>query len=251
VKSTVHLAFLHAKFQLLEAFRIPISIVMSLISPTIGLLFFILPQQSAGASSDAITKSVIALVIFGVMANSLFHFAVEISQARERPWGSYTRSLPVGQGSILLSYLFSSIVLSLISVIPLLLVAIILTDVSMSFINLIIGCILLGMTCMPFILLGIAIGYFSVPKAAVAIVQVLMLLLAFGGGLFIPSETFNEFFNNLSYIFPSRSSLEIVSWGTGISNDFPLKGLIGWIAWTLSLLVIIILKIKNEVDREY
>ncbi|MED4588496.1 MULTISPECIES: ABC transporter permease [Priestia] len=251
MKSIVYLASLHAKFQLLEAFRIPISIVMSLISPTIGLLFFVLPQQSAGASSDAITKSVIALVIFGVMVNSLFHFAVEISQARERPWGSYTRSLPVGQGAILLSYLFSSGVLSLISVIPLLLMAIILTDASMGVINLIIGVISLVMTCIPFMLLGIAIGYFSVPKAAVAIVQVLMLILAFGGGLFIPPDTFNELFNNLSYMLPSRSSLEIVSWGTGINNDFPLKGLIGWITWTFLLLVIIILKIKNEVDREY
>ena len=71
MKSIVYLASLHAKFQLLEAFRIPISIVMSLISPTIGLLFFVLPQQSAGASSDAITKSVIALVIFGVMVTLL------------------------------------------------------------------------------------------------------------------------------------------------------------------------------------
>lgn len=251
MKSVVYLASLHAKFQLLEAFRIPISIVMSLISPTIGLLFFVLPQQSAGASPDEITKSVIALVIFGVMVNSLFHFGVEISQARERPWGSYTRSLPVGQKAILLSYLLSSGVLSLISVIPLILMAIILTDASMGIINLIVGVILLVITCIPFMLLGMVIGYFTVPKAAVAIVQVLMLILAFGGGLFIPPDTFNELFNNLSYILPTRSSLEVISWGTGIHNDFPLKGLFGWITWTLLLSFIVILKIKNEVDREY
>lgn len=251
MKSTLYLASLHAKFQLLEAFRIPISIVMSLISPTIGLLFFVLPQQSAGAPPSAILKSVLALVIFGVMVNSLFHFAVEISQSRDRPWGSYTRSLPVGQKGIILSYLFSSGVLSLISVIPLIVMAILLTNISMDISYLIIGIALLILTCIPFMLLGIAIGYFSVPKAAVAIVQVLMLVLAFGGGLFIPPETFSEVFNNLSYLLPSRSALEIVSWGVNINTSFPYKGIIGWGIWTVILLIIIVFKIRNEVDREY
>lgn len=251
MKNTIYLASLHARFQLLEAFRIPISIVMSLISPTIGLLFFVLPQESAGASSDAVTKAVIALVIFGVMVNSLFHFAVEISQARERPWGSYTRSLPVGQNSILLSYLLSSGVLSLISVIPLVTMAILLTNTSMQLGEFIIGFILLIITSIPFMLLGVVIGYYTVSKAAVAIVQILMLIFAFGGGLFIPPETFNELFNTISYWLPSRSSLEVVSWGTGINHDIPYKGLIGWSLWMIFLLITITIKLKNEVDREY
>lgn len=251
MKGTIYLASLHAKFQLLEAFRIPISIVMSLISPTIGLLFFVLPQQSAGAFPEIITKSVIALVIFGIMANSLFHFAVEISQARERPWGSYTRSLPIGQGSILLSYLFSLGVLSLISIIPLLLMAILLTDANMQLTNLIIGVLLVIVTSIPFMLLGILIGYLSVPKAAVAIVQVVMLILAFGGGLFLSPDTFNTLLNNLSFLLPTRSSLELVTWGSGINTEFPLKAFLGWMFWTVLLLVTITLRIKKEVDREY
>lgn len=193
----------------------------------------------------------ISLVIFGVMVNSLFHFAVEISQARERPWGSYTRSLPIGQGSVLMSYLFSSGVLSFISVMPLLVMAIFLTDATMSLLNLIIGIFLLILTCIPFMLLGMIIGYFSVPKAAVAIVQVLMLVLAFGGGLFIPPSTFNDFLNNLSYILPSRSSLEIISWGTSINSEFPIKASLNWGIWTILMSVIILFKIKNEVDREF
>lgn len=247
----MYLAVLHAKFQLLEAFRIPISIIMGLITPTIGLLFFILPQHFGGVNTAIITKMIIGLVIFGVMVNSLFHFAVEISQARERPWGSYTRSLPVGQNSIILSYLLSSGVLSLISVIPLLFLSVILTDANMSMSDLIIGFFLLALTSIPFMLIGIAIGYYSVPKSAVAITQVLMLLLAFGGGLFIPPEVFNATIDNLSYMLPSRSSLEIISWGTNIKAEFPLKAVIVWLAWTLIMFIIILFRVKNEVDSEF
>src|SRR5699024_6100968 len=102
MRGTMYLAVLHAKFQLLEAFRIPISIIMGLITPTIVLLFFILPLHFGGVNTDIITNMIIGLVIFGVMVNSLFYFAVEISHALERPWGSYTRSLSVGLNSIIL-----------------------------------------------------------------------------------------------------------------------------------------------------
>lgn len=51
---------------LLRDFCTPIRIVMILVSPTKGLLFFVLPQQTSEASSDSITKLIIDLMIFCV-----------------------------------------------------------------------------------------------------------------------------------------------------------------------------------------
>jgi ABC-2 type transport system permease protein len=70
--------------------------------------------------------------VFGMMVNSLFQFAIEVSQARERPWGAYTRTLPSGAGSRLLSYLLSSGVLSAVSVIPLVVLAALTTEATLS-----------------------------------------------------------------------------------------------------------------------
>jgi hypothetical protein len=132
LKNPVYLALVQARFQLTEAVRIPISIIMGLFAPSIGLLFFVIPQRTIAQDPELATAAVIGLAVFGMMVNSLFQFAIEVSQARERPWGAYTRTLPSGAGSRLLSYLLSSGVLSAVSVIPLVVLAALTTEATLS-----------------------------------------------------------------------------------------------------------------------
>lgn len=94
-------------------------------------MFFVIPQRTIAQDPELATAAVIGLAVFGMMVNSLFQFAIEVSQARERPWGAYTRTLPSGAGSRL-SYLLSSGVLSAVSVIPLVVLAALTTEATLS-----------------------------------------------------------------------------------------------------------------------
>lgn len=235
LRNPIHLTLVQARFQLVEAVRIPISIVMGLLAPSVGLLFFVLPQRAVAEDPHRATAAVIGLAVFGVMVNSLFQFAVEVSQARERPWGSFTRTLPGGTGPRFTSYLLSSGVLAVASIIPLLLLAAFTTEARLEWPELVVGIVSLVVTALPFMLLGIAIGYLLGSKAAVAVSQVLMLVLAFGGGLFMPASTFPGWADTLSMFLPTRHALEIVTWATGLGGEYLASSIMGWIGWTFAL----------------
>lgn len=49
---------------------------------------------------------------------------------------------------------------------------------------------MIAITSLPFMLIGICIGYAFSSKAAIAVVQVLYFGLAFGGGMFLPPQIF-------------------------------------------------------------
>lgn len=251
LKNPIYLALVQAKFQLTEAIRIPISIIMGLFAPSIGLLFFVIPQRAVAEDPELATAAVLGLAVFGMMVNSLFQFAIEVSQARERPWGAYTRTLPSGPGASLLSYLLSSGVLSAVSVIPLVILAALTTEATLTPPRLLAGIAALLITAVPFMLIGIAIGYLMSSKAAVAAAQVLMLALAFGGGLFIPPRAFPEWLANASFAMPTRSALELSSWVAGIGTEHLTPALIGFFAWSIGLTIICLILATRDSDREY
>jgi ABC-2 type transport system permease protein len=252
LKNPVYLALVQARFQLTEAVRIPISIIMGLFAPSIGLLFFVIPQRTIAQDPELATAAVIGLAVFGMMVNSLFQFAIEVSQARERPWGAYTRTLPSGAGSRLLSYLLSSGVLSAVSVIPLVVLAALTTEATLSVPRLLTSIAALLITAIPFMLIGIAVGYLMSSKAAVAAAQVLMLALAFGGGLFIPPRAFPEWLATVSFIMPTRSALELSSWVARVGGtDYLTSATIGFLAWTIGLTTICLILANRDGDREY
>ncbi len=62
----------------------------------------------------------------------------------------------------------------------------------------------------PFLLIGLTIGYLLSSKAAVAIAQVVVFPLAFAGGLFMPPETFPTWLTPCRPALPSRAARDLV-----------------------------------------
>ncbi|CAQ03039.1 ABC transporter permease [Clavibacter sepedonicus] len=250
--SPVALAGTYARAQLLEAVRTPISIIMGIGTPTVAFLFFVLPQRRIAEDPDAAAAAVAALCVFGVMLNCLFEFSVEISQMRDRPWGKYLRTLPSPAVARVLGYLGSTGVLAILSVIPLLVIAWVTTDAQVTLGGLLLGFAALAVTAVPSMLLGVCVGYLTRPKAAVAVAQVLMLLLAFGGGLFLPPQLFPDALDAFSMALPTRAALEITSWAA-LGGDavpwIPLAVLLAWVAALASLALVLIRRDASAVIR--
>ena len=62
----------------------------------------------------------------------------------------------------------------------------------------------------PFVLLGMAIGYSLSAKAALPVVQVILFPLAFAGGLFLPPVLFPPWLDAISMATPTRAGRDLL-----------------------------------------
>ena len=84
----------------------------------------------------------------------------------------------------------------------------------------------------PLFAIGISIGYSLSTKAALAVAQSLLLPLAFGGGLFLPPETFPGWLDAISGWLPIRAGRDPADRPT-TSADLPGAALVMLTGWTV------------------
>jgi ABC-2 type transport system permease protein len=108
----------------------------------------------------------------------------------------------------------------------------------------------LAASAVPFMLIGICIGYSMPSKAAIAVVQVVMFGFAFAGGLFLPPILFAPWLDTLSTFFPSRQARELVIWAVQGGELAPWVW-IGVLAWSGAMLVLALWLFRRDEGRRF
>jgi len=248
--SIARMTVVHAKYSLIETLRIPIAVVGSVVFPTLALLFFVVPQEAVSGNPEFATQAVVSMSVFSVMVGSLFSFGLGIAENREKAWDPYLRTLPAPGIARVLAHILSTGLLALVGLIPLLLVGAFLTAAEASPARIVLGVLAIAVSSLPFMLIGIAIGYSFPMKGAIAVVQVLFLGLAFGGGLFLPPEVFPGWLNAISEFLPSRQARDFV---IGVVQGGTIEPLtvIGLVVWTVLLLALSLLLFRRDEGRRF
>ncbi len=248
--NTLRFAVLYAKYSLIETYRIPMSWIGNLFFPALALCFFVLPQRSIADNPQSATAAVISMATFAIMTSSLFGFGIGISQSRELPWDAYRRTLPAPALARILSEVFSTGLVGLVAVVPLVVIGKLFTAATVPLPSLLFGYLVLALCALPFMFVGICVGYAFPSKAAIAVVQILMFALAFGGGLFLPPQLFPGWLDVLSQMLPSRQAREIVIWA---AQGTPVSGWLvaGLVAWTLALLGLALVLGRRDQTRRF
>jgi ABC-2 type transport system permease protein len=236
--TNVRLAGLHVRYQFTETVRVPIAVIGTTVFLTLSLLFFVVPQSFAGDPAAA-TSGIAQLAVFAVMSVCLFNYGVGVAADRALPWDAYTRTLPVGPSPRLIGRLLNGLAFVALGLVPLAGVAWLLTAATLPLSRLALTALALVAAGVPLFAIGISIGYSLSTNAALAVAQGLLLPLAFGGGLFMPPETFPGWLNSISTWLPTRAGRDLVVTAT---TGVPLPGaavlvLVGWTLLTGSLAV--------------
>lgn len=248
--STMSLAVLHAKYSLIETARIPIALIGSLVFPALALLFFVVPQRTVAENPLFATQAVISLAVFAVMSNALFGFGLTIAENREKPWDPYLRTLPAPGIARVLAQVFSTGMLGLAAIVPVVVIGGLFTAAEASPLRILAGFAALAVSSLPFMLIGICIGYSMPSKAAIAVVQVVMFALAFAGGLFLPPFLFADWLNTLSMFMPSRQARELVIWAVQ-GGGLEWWVWVGILVWTVAGLAAALLLFRRDEGRRY
>ena len=222
---------LHTRYQFTETIRIPVAVISTTLFPALSLLFFVVPQQFAQDPGTA-TASAAQLAVFAVMSVCLFTYGVGVAEDRALPWDGYTRTLPVGPAPRLIGRVVNGLAFVVLGLLPLVLIAWWFTAATLPLSRLALTVAALLVAGLPLFAIGISIGYSLSTKAALAVAQLLLLPLAFGGGLFIPPDTFPDWLNTTSMWLPTRAARDlVVTATTGV--DLPGTTVFVLGGWTL------------------
>lgn len=202
----------HTRYLLIEQIRVPISLAASSLMPAITMVAFVVP--SVGQDPTAATAATGSMMFFGAMANALIGLSITVSQDRELPWNPYLRTLPAGPFPRFAGRILSQLAVTLISVIPVLLVSALFTEATVTPAALLAGLGVLIVGVIPFMLIGLFLGFILSSKAAIGVSQVLFFPMAILGGLLMPPKFMPEFIQVVSPYVPARGVAELIWWVT-------------------------------------
>lgn len=231
----------HARTQILEQLRIPVAVISSALFPSLSFTFFVLPQQSTTNDPVQALAAVGQLAMFGVMNSFLFNYGIGVAEERANPWSSYVRTLPAGPVPPTLARALTATVFAFIALVPLLALAFLLTQAGSAFTDgtlpwwRIPAALVVWLLCgLPFLAMGLVIGYLCTSRVATAVTQVAFFPLAFAGGMLLPPFLFPGWLNTFSLFLPSRAARDIgvhIITGTGM----PDTSVLCIVAWTVGL----------------
>ncbi|MBC5825977.1 MAG: ABC transporter permease [Candidatus Eremiobacteraeota bacterium] len=219
--SFLKLVALHFRVGTAELLRTPSYVVFTMAFPTLFYVFFGLPNAGQRDVARFMMASFAAYAVIGV---ALFQFGVSIAQDRASSWESFLRILPVSFGARLFARVLSALLFAAGAAGLVIATAEVFGKARISLpelLSLMAG-LLVGGAC--FSLLGIALGYFASPKAAVPLANLIYLPLAFVGGLWIPPQFLPKAVAAISTFVPTRNFGDIV-WAAVTPQPWPMRAL--------------------------
>ncbi|GAB3272631.1 ABC transporter permease [Arthrobacter pigmenti] len=247
----------HTKAHILEQLRIPVAVISNTIFPSLAFLFFVIPQEAVASNPTAALTALAQLAMFGVMSAFLFSYGVGVAEDRANPWTTYLRTLPVGPVPATVARAAAAMMFAFFALVPLFVLGGFLTSALDAFTGdglswwRVPASLAVFLLCgLPFLALGLTIGYLCTSKVAVAVTQVVFFPMAFAGGMMLPPMIFPEWLNTFSLMLPSRAARDLsvdVLTTTGLhSSTIPVI-----IAWTLILGTLAVWANRRDQGRRF
>lgn len=227
--NSVALLRAHTRVQFLDLLRWPGYVVPTVLFPAMFYALFALPfARTRAGVADVTTLAFMAFAIVGV---TLYQFGVGIAQERGRPWERYNRTLPVSAGVRFGARIVTAVLFGILTAAVVALVACAFTPIDLTAAQWLRVAIYALSGGVPFVLIGITIGYWTSARAAVPIATALNLLLAYGGGLWMPPQELPRVVAAISPYLPTRQFADLL-WSVTTGAD-PSRALAGLVAYTV------------------
>lgn len=195
----MRLALLHARTQVVELVRFPGFSVATLAFPAILFALFGLPR--AGEQANVMLASYAAFAVLGV---GFFQFGVGGAIERMTPWHAWLRTLPTPARTRIAARVLAAGAFTAGAVALVVVVALATTRASMPATSWLRLAAALAAGSVPFVVLGLAIAYWTSPKSALPVANLLYMLLGYAGGLWTGPSDLPRAVRSISPWTPTR-----------------------------------------------
>ena len=196
---------LEAKYEFLRQLRTPAFALPALTFPVLFYLLFgvVLTMPGPGDAGLRAATLLVSYGVFGIMGPALFGFGVAMAMDRDMGLLQLKRALPVPPGAILLAKTAMAMLFGLLITAMLMAVAVGFAGVVLSPARLALLALVNLLGALPFCALGLWIGTLVGGQAAVAIVNLVYLPMAFLSGLWIPLSVLPDVVQRLAPVWPA------------------------------------------------
>lgn len=190
----------HIFQQVRIGFRDPAYMFTSIFLPAGLYWFFAVPESNSAYTAKYLTGSFCAFSFFGVI---FLQYAINTSQEKESAWSQYLQTLPIPYWKIIISRLFTSIILGTLACFLIYAVSLVFTPSDLAVATFLKMIFLLTLGGLPFLLMGLVVGNSFKPRAVVPVANFFHLVLSFSGGLWKPPEILPEALQRIAPWLPT------------------------------------------------
>jgi ABC-2 type transport system permease protein len=205
--------------ELRKVSRVPSFVVPTIIFPILFFAMFGLPNASRTIEGVNVGAYLMASYgAYSMMAAALISFAVSIATERALGWNRLLRVTPLSPAAYFGAKGVMALTIGAVSLTTLFLFGVVVAHVALPVLVWLRlgGILLVGMV--PFVLLGMAIGYSVSPAAAAPITNLIFLPLSFASGLFMPLQMLPQGVQRVAPYLPSYHVGQL-GWSTIGSGD--------------------------------
>ena len=238
----------HGRIALLDLFRSPSYVVPTVVFPALFYALFDLQYARTKASlADATT---LAFMVFAVTGVCLYQFGVGIAAERGRPWERYLRTLPASITVRFGARIATALVFAMLAAGCVALFSRLTTPIDLDALQWLRVAVYVLAGGVPFVLIGVTIGYWVSPRAAVPVATALNLLLAYAGGLWVPPQFLPEFVQHVSWYLPTRQFAELL-WSASSGSNDAASALSGLVIYTAIFAAIAAVGYRRDERKRY
>lgn len=237
----------HTRISFLDLLRWPGYVVPTVVFPAMFFALFDLSfaRRNAGIANFAM----LAFVVFAIAGVTFYQFGVGIAAERGRPWERYLRTLPVSTGVRFAARILTAILFGIMTAAVVAFVARFFTPIDLSIAQWLRVAFYALAGGIPFVLIGIALGYWTSARAAVPIATACNLLLAYAGGLWMPPSDLPDFVQRISPYLPTRQFADLL-WSVSGNGD-PVRAAIGLGCYTAVFALVAAIGYRRDERRRY
>lgn len=237
----------HSRLSLLALMRSPAYVVPTIAFPALFYMLFDLQYaRSQAAIADYTTLAFIAFAVIGV---ALYQFGIGIAQERGRPWERYQRTLSASPMARFSARIVSASLFALLAAAVVAIVSRALTPIDLTVAQWMTTLVYAALGGVPFVLMGITLGYFASPRASVPLATMLNLLLAYAGGLWMPPQFLPDVVQRISPFLPTRQLADLL-WSVPRGGDVS-HAVVGLVLYTCVFGVLATIGYRRDEKARY
>ena len=223
----MRLAVAYAKAETRQLLRFPAYWIPTLGFSAVALLLF--GHRLEHGEPERLFAGFAATALLTV---AFFQFGVGIAAGRATPWEAYLRTLPATPGQRLAGRVLSALAFGAATTAVVALVATSVYDPALPAWRFAALAVALLLGSLPFAFLGIALGYWLSPRAALPVANLLFLPLVIAGSLWArPTADVPREADLASQLLPTRSWAEILDSVATADHPLPLHHVAALAAW--------------------